>query len=402
MNASQLNSAQTLRATPLSASIKNGLVLSGGGARAAYQVGVIKALAELYPRDQALPFQVLSGTSAGALNASALAAHAQNFDNAVEQTCKLWSNLKISDVYRTGSWDIVKAVLHIAGSLLPRRRHDRAVALLDSAPLWRFIRTHIPIRQITENVNSGLLHGFGITASSYASNASITFYEADTSVNDWAKGKRYGVRDQLMTHHLIASSAIPGILPAVRIGDHYYGDGALRQVAPLSAALHLGATRLMVIGVSHNSFETSPPVPELPSRHTPSLAGIMGHVFNSAFIDAFESDIENLMRINTLLSMAENSGANAGVGQFKKVDILAINPSEAIDTLVERHILNLPRNVRILFNLLGATQQGGGASMASYLMFDGAFCADLIALGYRDGLANKDLMLDYFRLPIEA
>lgn len=394
-----MKTTQTLRTTPLPSSIKNGLVLSGGGARAAYQVGVVKALAELYPANHALPFSVLSGTSAGALNAAALAAYGQDFSRAVEQTCKLWSKLAISDVYRTSTLDIVKSLLHILLSVLPGSRRNQAVALLDTAPLWRYIRTHIPLRQISDNVENGLLHGFGITASSYASNASITFFEANTSVANWAKGKRYGVREKLMTHHFVASSAIPGILPAVKIGEHYYGDGALRQVAPLSAALHLGATRLMVIGVSHNYFETQPPFPAEPSQNTPSFAGILGHVFNSAFIDAFESDIENLVRINTLLAATENSEPHVAFGEFKKVDILAINPSEPIDAIVERHIHNLPRNVRILFNLLGASQQGGGTSMASYLMFDGEFCADLIALGYRDGMANKDMMLDFFRLP---
>lgn len=375
---------------------KNGLVLSGGGARAAYQIGVLKALSEIYPRSEKLPFHIISGTSAGAINAAALAANANNFRLAVLKAEKMWSQIRVDDVYKTGPWSIIASVSRLFYSLLHHGYGRQAVAMLDSGPLWRYVSKNIPLADIQKRIDSGCLDAIGVTASSYASGGSITFYSGNNDIHDWAKGKRFGMRTKLGVEHLLASSAIPAILPAVKIDNHYYGDGALRQVSPLSPALHLGAQRLMVIGVSNNSMAKPAPIPRDTNAHTPSFAGILGHVFNSAFIDAFDSDIENLSRINQLIGMVHNSDPYTATTPFYQVDLLSINPSQPIDAIAEKHQHNMPHSVRLLLNILGATSKGGGSSIASYLMFDGNFCRELITLGYEDGMANKDLMTQFY------
>ncbi len=377
---------------------QSALILSGGGARAAYQIGVLKALSELYPRNANTPFDIICGTSAGAINASAIASGANNFRLAVKRSEQLWSHLSVDNVYRTGGMDILKSVFKLFYSLLRHGQGKQAVAILDNGPLWAFLSKHINFDAIHERIKQGQLKGLSITASSYSNGSSISFFQGHDDIKNWAKGMRYGIREPLSIAHLMASSAIPSILPAVKIGQHYYGDGALRQMSPLSSALHMGATRLMVIGVSNNAMTTQPAFPaEHKTNHTPSLAGILGHVFNSAFIDTLDSDIRHLSRINHLITMLENSDPKASLSKYKKVDLLAINPSIAIDEMAEIYIKNLPRSARLLLNTLGATQQGGGSSMASYLMFDGAFCKELIKIGYKDGIANSDLMQDFFK-----
>ena len=382
---------------------RTALVLTGGGARAAYQVGVLKAAAELLPKRAHNPFSIITGTSAGAVNAVALGASANNFRLAVKKVERIWSNLHVEQVYKAGYRDLCGAVLRLVASLFHQGIGLRKpLSLLNSDPLAELLSQVIDFGDLERRLEGGLLDAIGVTASSYASGESVTFYQSNLGGNilpEWRQARRRGVATRLGINHLLASSAIPTLLPAARIGDAYYGDGALRQVAPISAAIHLGAERIMVVGVSGNP--NRPPT-ESHERHSPSLARMVGHVFNSAFIDALENDMEHVTRINELVGVILNENPHASTGGLKLVDFLCINPSVEISGLVARHMGSLPRAMRRVLRMTGATPAGGGTSMASYLLFEGAFCRELIACGYRDAMAQEEALMQFFYPPREV
>ncbi len=376
---------------------RTALVLTGGGARAAYQVGVLKAAAQVLPKRAHNPFSIITGTSAGAINAVALGASANNFRLAVKKVEHIWSNLSVDQVYRAGYRDLLYSVFRLLGSLFHRGTGvSKPLSLLDSAPLAKLLERSIDFGDLERRLQSGQLDAIGVTASSYDSGESVTFYQSDLAGSvllPWQRARRRGVPTRLGVEHLLASSAIPTILPATRIGNSYYGDGALRQVSPISSALHLGAQRVMVVGVSGNPVRP----PEVHhENHSPSLAKMVGHVFNSAFIDALENDMDHLTRINELVGMVQNEAPYTSTGALRLVDFLCINPSIEIDQLVARHIDSLPRAMRTVLNITGATPKGGGTSLASYLLFEGGFCRDLIACGYRDAMEQRDMLEQFF------
>ena len=364
---------------------------------------MLKAAAELLPKRAHNPFSIITGTSAGAVNAVALGASANNFRLAVKKVERIWSNLHVEQVYKTGYRDLCGAVLRLVASLFHQGIGLRKpLSLLNSDPLAELLSQVIDFGDLERRLEGGLLDAIGVTASSYASGESVTFYQSNLGGNilpEWRQARRRGVATRLGINHLLASSAIPTLLPAARIGDAYYGDGALRQVAPISAAIHLGAERIMVVGVSGNP--NRPPT-ESHERHSPSLARMVGHVFNSAFIDALENDMEHVTRINELVGVILNENPHASTGGLKLVDFLCINPSVEINGLVARHMGSLPRAMRRVLRMTGATPAGGGTSMASYLLFEGAFCRELIACGYRDAMAQEEALMQFFYPPREV
>jgi NTE family protein len=376
---------------------RTALVLTGGGARAAYQVGVLKAAAQLLPKRAHNPFSIITGTSAGAVNAVALGASANNFRLAVKKVERIWSNLHVEQVYKAGYLDLLGAVLRLIASLFHQGIGvTKPLSLLNSEPLAELLSQVIDFGDLERRLKGGLLDAIGVTASSYDSGESVTFYQSDLGgsvLPEWRQSRRRGIATRLGINHLLASSAIPMLLPAARIGDTYYGDGALRQVAPISSAIHLGAERILVVGVSANP--NRPPT-EAHESHSPSLAKMMGHVFNSAFIDALENDMEHVEKINELVGVVINENPRASTAGQRLVDFLCINPSIEINELVSRHMDSLPRSMRRILKMTGATPAGGGTSMASYLLFEGRFCRELIACGYRDAMAQEDALIDFF------
>jgi NTE family protein len=375
--------------------INNGstaLILTGGGARAAYQIGVLKAVTELLPKRTNNPFSIISGTSAGAINATAIGASANNFRLAIKKVERLWANLEVQQVYKCGPFDILHSVLRLAASLLHNGvGMTRPLALLNTEPLKQLLEQSINFKNLQLRIDKGHLNAIGITASSYTNGESITFYQSNNSVQPWSRARRKGVATSIMVEHLLASSAIPAILPSTKINGHYYGDGALRQVSPLSPALRMGAERIMVIGVSGNSSaDNDQPEP----THSPSLAQMVGHVFNSAFIDALDNDLLQLERVNELVGMLENENPKHNYITQKRVNLLCIQPSFDFDLLAEKHISNMPFGMRKILKMTGASD--GGGSLASYLMFDGNFCRELISNGYKDAMEQQQLIKDFF------
>ncbi|MDX8380199.1 MAG: patatin-like phospholipase family protein [Gallionella sp.] len=372
---------------------KIGLILTGGGARAAYQAGVLKAISEILPRRAANPFFIICGTSAGAMNAVTLAINARHFRSGVHQLLNIWRNSHVEDIYRTDAIGVLSNSLHwLSGLLLSSigLHKSNQVALLDSSPLIKFLKNKLPCEKIQENIDSGALHALGITASGYGSGQSVTFYQGVKEIEPWKRARRVGVPTLIETRHLLASAAIPFIFPAQHINREYFGDGSMRQIAPISSALHLGAHKILVIGVGQGETE------HLEREHNddyPSLAQIAGHALNSIFLDSMEIDLERLQRINrTISSIPEEARHNI---QLRHVDVLVISPSQAIDKIAERYAEKLPWTIRYQLSWVGAMRRSG-ATLVSYLLFEKSYCRALIDLGYQDAMTRREEIITFF------
>lgn len=375
--------------------------MSGGGARAAYQVGVLKALAEILPADVENPFPIICGTSAGAINALALACHKGNFKSAVDSLCSMWQNLDIGQVYLHGWSDIFKGLAYLGFSLMNEgigRR--RPLSLLDNGPLWNLLGSKIKFENLTDAISTGKLLAVSVSAMGYTSGHSVSFFQGHPDLQGWNRYRRIGVPTQLRLEHLLASSAIPTIFPAVRINREYFCDGALRQLAPMSPALHLGAEQLFVIGVSGNRTAVKANK-RVPHRHSPSMGQIVGHLFNSAFVDAMESDLEHLERTNQLLKLIpEERRLQEGI-YLRPVENMVVSPSLPIDNIAGRNIRYLPDSLRFFMRATGSTAKGGGATAASYLLFSQEFITELIELGRADTLAVAERVNKFFTVDKE-
>ncbi|HWV14044.1 MAG TPA: patatin-like phospholipase family protein [Cellvibrio sp.] len=376
--------------------MKRALILSGGGARAAYQVGVLKALSDILPAEIDNPFPIICGTSAGAINALALAAHPGNFKESVTALASMWSNLHIGQVYMYGWSDLLKGLGLLGLSLFNQGvGHQRPLSLLDNSPLWDLLGTRIRFENIDRAIASGKLFAVSVSAMGYTSGHSVNFYQGHPDIKSWNRYRRMGISTSMRLEHLIASSAIPTIFPAVRIGREYFGDGALRQLAPISPALHLGADSLFVVGVSGN--RTSPKANKrLPLKHSPSMGQIVGHLFNSAFVDSLEGDIEHLERMNELIRLIPPEQLTASCVNLRPVENMVISPSSPLDTIAGRNIRYLPKSLRFFLRAIGATAKGGGATAASYLLFSTEFITELMQLGEQDTLQEAERILKFF------
>nr|WP_280140348.1 patatin-like phospholipase family protein [Microbulbifer marinus] len=367
------------------------MVLSGGGARAAYQAGVLKALGELTPDTNPHPFPIICGTSAGAVNALLLASHPGTFKEAVERLCALWLQLTVDQIYCSSWRSLLGNMFSITRSLFNQGvGRQRPLALLDNMPLRKLIEEVIPFGNVQKNIDAGHLRAVCVNALSYSEGESVSFFQGAENLLEWRRFRRYGVRTQLTADHLMASAAIPTLFSTVKIGNDYFGDGAVRQLAPISPALHLGANRVFVVGVSDNrSPEHWGKTRTKPPRHSPSMAQIAGQLFNAAFIDSLEGDLEHLDRVNLLLDSVDEK-ALGGLAPLRPVESAVIEPSQSLDRLAGRKVRYLPPALRWLFRSTGATTSGGGASAASYLLFEKPFIGELVELGYQDAMWERD------------
>ena len=370
-----------------------GLILTGGGARAAYQVGVLKAIAEFLPRRAHNPFPVICGTSAGALNAATLAINAQSFRKGVRYLDNIWKNFHANQVYRT---DVVgvfnNTMLWLAGLILSGLGINRIkqISLLDNSPLVEFLEEVLSCEKIQDSIDAGLLHALSVTASGYGSGQSVTFYQGVAQLVPWRRTRRIGISTKIEIKHLLASSALPFIFPAALINREYFGDGSMRQIAPISSALHLGATHILVIGVTSNGYASQSMRAEM--NDYPSLAHIAGHALNSIFLDSMEVDLERVQRINELAAMLPESVC--AQADIKHIDVLVVSPSQPIEKIAERYAAELPWTIRLLLRMVGAVPHSGGI-LLSYLLSEGKFCRALIDLGYQDALARRDEILRF-------
>ena len=383
-----------------------GLVLTGGGARAAYQVGVLKAIAKIRrdaggPTDN--PFPVITGTSAGAINAAALACRADDFDGAVAGLCEVWENFHAEQVYRSDSIGVIRTgarwlTMMSLGWVIARWRRARPRSLLDNTPLAGLLEGWVRTGRVQELMQQGHLQGLAVTASSYGSGLHVTFYEAVQDIVPWTRSQRIAVRDTITVPHLLASSAIPFVFPAIALDidghSEYFGDGSMRQAAPISPAVHLGAKRILVVGAGRMH---EPAGERVGSSEYPNLAQIAGHTLSSIFLDALAVDVERLQRINSTLKLLPPAALAAT--SLRPIEILVIAPSERLDDIAAKHLGSLPVSIRGLLRGVGVSGRGEGArgaALASYLLFESPYTRELVALGVADTMARRDEVLAFF------
>ena len=371
---------------------KIGLVLTGGGARAAYQAGVLRAIAEILPDPARNPFPVICGTSAGAINAASLAVSAVHFSEGVRELETVWSNFHVNQIYRS---DLVGVLGNSARCLSSLWSNDsgkrRAVSLLDNSPLEVLLKHRLPFRGIQRSISSGALHALGITAWGYTSGQSVTFYQGAKDISPWKRAQRVGVPARIGVKHLVASASIPFIFPATKLNREYFGDGSMRQMAPLSPALHLGAERVLVIGV-HKALDDVPKRVQVTGY--PPLAQIAGHVMNSIFVDSLDVDLERLHRINKTIKLIPSETLKENNSSLKPVVSMIISPSEEINEIAQQHAMALPRVMRFLYRAVGAMGPNG-STLLSYVLFEASFCQALIDLGYADTMRQKDEIIAF-------
>jgi len=371
---------------------RTALVLPGGGARAAYQAGVLSAVVELLPAAAGNPFQILCGTSAGAINAATLAATAADFRAGVAALNEVWRNMHASDVYRVDPLGIAGSGARWLSTLAFGwflRRNPRS--LLDNHPLRQLLQRRIDFDNIDRNIASGTLRAIAITASGYSSGDSISFYHGADDIVPWTRSQRYGARARIGVEHLMASAAIPFIFPAIRINREYFGDGSMRQLAPISPAIHCGADRILIIGAGR----LKEPHQRFRQDGYPTLAQIAGHAMSSIFLDGLSLDIERVQRINDTLRYIPEIADESPDVPLRPIETLVIAPSERLDDLAAEHADALPWPVRLLLGGIGAMNRTGGA-LTSYLLFEAPYTEALIALGYRDAQARRDELQAFF------
>ena len=368
------------------------MVLTGGGARAAYQVGVLRALSEFLPRSARTPFPIICGTSAGAINAAVLAVDADNFKRGVRRLMTVWKNFHTDHVYRADAWGALRnSSRWVFSALTGGYFTRRPVSLLDNGPLAGLLHRHLDFEAIQRRIDSGVLDAFSVTCSGYTSGQSVTFYQGKPGLEPWQRARRIGVSMPIAVEHLIASSALPFIFPPIRINREYFGDGTMRQIAPLSPALHLGADRLFVIGVGR---QRQPPLERVQTRTHPSLAQIAGHALNSIFLDSLEVDLERLQRINRTIEIIPKDVLERAHYPLHRVDFRVLSPTEELERIAARHARELPATIRALLYFVGGLGRSG-SNLLSYLLFEKAYCRALILLGYRDTMARKDDLLAF-------
>ena len=361
-----------------------GLILPGGGARGAYQVGVLKALTDMLPGSP-LPFPVISGISAGAINAGVLASHAEDFPHAVARLEHFWGGLRCEQVYRTGWRHNLTTGLHwLAAMTLGGLGVANPRSLLDNRPLAELLERELDTEKLTANIDRGRLHTLVITASGYATNRAVNFFQADPAVEEWTATRQIGRRAAIDHRHLLASAALPLVFPAQRLGQEYYGDGGLRQTSPLEPSLRLGVDRLLIIGTRDEMPDPEP----VEAMDYPSLGEIGGYLLDVIFMDHLTNDLARLQRNNRLID-AMPSAEREATG-MRRIDTLLIRPSIDMREIARRHLHRIPASVRALLRGVGIRSD---SRMAGYLLFEAEFCRELMELGQADALAARDDIL---------
>ncbi len=380
-----------------------GLVLMGGGARTAYQVGVLRALAKMladrHDGPHTFPFQVLVGTSAGAINAAFLASRAISGLQAFEDLAYFWSKLRCTDVYDLNVPPWVR-FSRIAVALSLSRHAQANGAMMNNSPLRQTLSQGIPLDGIGNALRSNTIDALAVTGSSYTSGVHWTFCHTASRMEfeGWSRPGRRAEFQKLTIDHLMASSAIPFLFPATALRvdgrNEFFGDGSMRQVTPLSPAMHLGASKMLVVGVGQPERPEGPQQADekavAPARG-PTLGSMAGHVIASVFHDTLQADVEQTRRVTQTINQLSRETAEAM--RYKAIDVLAVAPSQSLDDLAQKFTGDLPTSIRHAMSALGVLK-GSGGTLASYLLFEPRFVQALMDLGEHDAMVLKQELLE--------
>jgi len=372
----------------------NALILTGGGARAAYQVGVLSAIAKYVPRNHGTPFPIICGTSAGAINSTALACYASCFHLGVKKLEWVWKNLHTSRIYHSDPSRVFGHILKgMFASFQAGYANKTPRSLLNNTPLKQLLNDVMDFKRIDTNINRGYLSAVSITASSYTNGDSISFYQSEESISPWHRAKRRGTPTQINSDHLMASAAIPMVFPSTKIKREHYGDGSIHQLSPLSPAIHLGARKLFVIGVEQpkeplHAKENNP--------HPPTTSTIAGHLLDGIFSDTLQSDIERMERVNKTISLIPKDVRDQNEG-LQNIDSLILNPSHDFNSMAVEYYQELPYSIRLLLRSIGISNDSE-SSIISYLLFEKKYCKRLIKLGFNDAMEKEQQIRTFLEL----
>lgn len=366
---------------------KTALILSGGGARGAYQAGVLKGLSEILPEKKKSPFKIISGVSAGAINGAKLACEIESFSNAVEKINFLWSQITTDQVFKT---DILSMNKFSFGLLGGQKKID---SILDTAPLFDFLNRHCDFSKIKKNLDADIIESLIITANNYTTGSAVSFVQTSTSKLTWKDSRRLAVLSEIDAHHVMASSAIPMLFSPIQVGTQFYGDGCVRNSTPCSPSLRMGADKIFVIGVrtQMSSEISNRPENSVLAEKTPSMIRILNTLLNAVLLDSVEQDVHRIQRINQLVDMAGEKSSKEG---FKKIPALCISPSQDIGELARQQAHHLPRLIRMTISTIGSLDEA--SEILSYLLFEPHFCRKLIEMGYNDALNSKKQIEEFF------
>ncbi len=376
-----------------------GIVLTGGGARAAYQVGAVRAIYEILQKDQHL-FDVVTGNSAGAINSVYLARHAHNWNLATEGLWNLWRNLRPQDIYELSTLSVTKIGSSwlggvVLGGLTQKGSH--ANRLLDTTPLRKLIQKQIDFHDLNNNLQDGTLTGFSVATTNYYSGSSVVFYNSYQPIQDWMRTDRFSVQAKIELSHIMASSAIPLFFPPENIADSWYGDGCIRQSTPLSPAIHLGAQKIIAIGIrAPHSHERQKNL-AFALKPNPTIGQIAGIMMNAVFLDALEADVERISRINNTIHYLDQQKKDDYLHNLRSIPVLILRPSKDLGQMTEQMIKQLPQILRYLMKGIGVNSQDGG-DLLSYLAFDKSYTVPLSDLGYEDTMKRREEILRFVEI----
>lgn len=369
--------------------MKLGIVLTGGGARAAYQVGVLRALYEISHKHRHL-LDVITGNSAGAINATYIASNAGDWGLATEALIEMWKSLTPHQVFDLRKRSLTSLGMKwVAGTMFGgmTKSGSNMNHLLDTDPLRHLLTDKIDFIKLNKNILDGVVEGLALSTTNYTSGASVVFYNSHHQINDWARSDRFSVRTPIGIDHLMGSAAIPFFFPPEKIGESYFGDGCVRQTTPFSPAIHLGADKIIGIGIRH-------PHPKDKIRHLafspvgePTIGQIAGVMLNAIFLDSMEADYERMKRINELIEKQPEP-------LFKQIPVFMIRPSRDLGKMTEKLNQELPGKLRYLLKGIGVSDTEG-LDLLSYLAFDNSYTEPLIELGRQDTLDQQDLVLEF-------
>ena len=371
------------------------LVVSGGGARAAYEAGVLKAIRDLAAQPQRSPFSIYCGVSGGAINAASLAVGADDFRVAVDTLEAFWSGLHAGAVYDAdplsvavsgGRWLAALSVGWLFG-YSPR-------GLFDNGPLERLLTERLDFSRLDSLIASQSLRALSITCSGYESGQCVSFFQGRADLDPWQRVQRVGAHVALSVQHVMASMAVPFMFSAVKLHREYFGDGAMREVEPLSPAIRLGAERILVVGTG-NMVADSGDRPA--SNGYPSLAQTAGHILSGIYVDSLSADIERMDQVNRLLARVPDEIRQRDGITWRPIELMVIQPSERLDLIAMRMTSELPWAVCTLLRGMGVRDETGGA-FASYMLFEALYSRQLIDLGYRDAMARRSELVTFLNL----